>query len=221
MNVVRYRVRAVTEDGRVVFKDSYKRESVAEAVANRLEDKWHTVRIRKAVTQSKFEIEGNHEWGIRPHDPYVIATGPLSTIYVHTSVTEQLSATAGRVEEQAQMRSVDNIAWGRGFNGFSYSFGVFASGRAYEGRGFLVSEAATEPYNTTSDSICCIGNTDAFNPTKAQIESIIGIIKRGQKRRSYARSLDIRGHREVAPKACPGVRFTDANINYIQHQVNR
>ena len=218
---VRYKVRALTKDGRVVFKDEYKRESVAVNAVERLVDKGRAVHIRRVVTEDDFRIEPSSKWGIRSHSPYSYGIAPLRTIYIHTSVTTQLGALAPRLAERAQMRSVDNIAFGRGFNGFSYSFGVFPSGRAYEGRGLLVAEAATEPYNTSSDSVCCIGNTDAFNPTKAQIEGIIAVIKKGQRRGAYAHTLDVWGHRKVAAKACPGILFTDANIAYIQHQVNR
>lgn len=212
-----YHVRAV-EDGKVVLKKEFQRKTRALEVIENQIGLGRKVITRRELQKPEFTII--RDWGKRTHEAYQYAPAPLRTIYIHTSVTKQLSAGATRTAEKAQMRAVDDIAFARGFNGFSYSFGVFPSGRAYEGRGFLVVEAATEPHNYTSDSICTIGNTDAFKPTDAQIDAIVGIIKTGQRRGKYAQKLDIRGHREVAPKACPGRYFTDQMIAAVQARVN-
>jgi hypothetical protein len=217
---VRYKVRAVNKDGLVVLEEVYQRRSRALDVVEAQVEKGRRVIVRRQVEAGKFIIVPANEWGRRDHNPYEYAPKPLSTIFIHTSVTTQLGAGATMRAEKEQMRAVDNIAFGRGFNGFSYSFGVFPSGRAYEGRGFRVVEAATEPYNYTSDSICTIGNTDVFKPTEAQIDAIVGVIKEGQRQGHYAQKLDIRPHRAVAAKACPGVKFTDAMIAAIETRVN-
>jgi hypothetical protein len=219
MKIVSYEVRVI-KDGEVKIERTFKEWNKAEDLIERAAQRGRKVVVERQVKKDTFRIEPNHKWSIRPHDPWTKAAGPLETVFLHTSVTTQLKSTATADEERAQMRSVDSIAYGRGFNGFSYNFGVFPSGRAYEGRGFLVVEAATEDYNSTSDSIATIGNTDAFEPTEAQIQAIIGIIKKGQKLGFYAKKLNVREHNEVAAKACPGKFFTDAVIRKIERAVN-
>lgn len=219
MKIVSYEVRVI-KDGDVKIERTFKKWNKAQDLIERAAKNGRKVIVKRQVEKDRFRIEPNHTWGIRDHDPYVRVRGPLSTVFLHTSVTTQLGADASVAAERAQMRSVDSIAYGRGFNGFSYNFGVFPSGRAYEGRSFLVVEAATEDFNSTSDSIATIGNTDAFEPTEAQILAIIGIIKRGQKLGVYTKKLNVREHNEVAAKACPGKFFTDAVTRRIERAVN-
>lgn len=218
---VTYKVRALDAKGNVEFKHTYRYLPKAlEAVERKVEAGLAT-RIVQKVQREEFTIEPNNKWGIRPHDTWAVGASPISTIFIHTSVTQQLSALALPRQERGQMRSVDAIAHGRGYNGISYSFGVFPSGRAYEGRGFLVVEAATEGYNTSADSICTIGNTDVFSPTEAQIAGIVAIIKEGQRRGHYAKKISVRPHRAVAAKACPGAKFPDSLLDEIQRRVNK
>lgn len=215
-----YVVRALSVEGELIRKEEYRSEDRAVRFVRNQVEKDRVVRIKRLVKEGKFRIEPNGVWGIATHDSWISGPQALSTIFIHTSVTKQLEPNATVEEEREQMRSVDNIAHARGFNGISYSFGVLPSGNAYQGRGFGVVEAATEGYNTSADSICMIGNTDTFNPTEAQLESAIAIIQRGQANGWYAQTLDIRGHREVAAKACPGAKFTDEMIQHIQRTVN-
>lgn len=220
MDRITYVVRSVDRDGNVVFKEEYKEIGPALDKVRRQVERGRKAIVRREIEEAQFRIIPAEDWGRRAHTPYSYAPPKLKTIFLHTSVTKHLEASALKRTEMAEMRNVDNIAFGRGFNGFSYNFGVFASGRAYEGRGFRVVEAATDPYNFESDSICFIGNTDAFKPTDAAIDAVVAIIKLGQKRGHYAETLDIRGHREVAPKACPGRYVTDQMIAAVQARVN-
>lgn len=215
-----YVVRALSPKGELIRKEAFRREGKYLDFVRAQVEKNRKVVVRSRIEEAKFTIEDNSVWGISGHTPYEVAPGPLRTIFIHTSVTKQLEAFASVKAERAEMRNVDRIAHGRGFNGFSYNFGVLPSGRAYEGRGFRVVEAATEDYNTTADSIVTIGNTDVFDPTEAQVLAIIGVIKEGQRRGHYAKKLEVFGHRKVAAKACPGAKFRDATIRRIEVAVN-
>lgn len=218
---IEYLVRVLDDNGQVKLKKEFKDIDEAFERAEKAIDRGNKVTIKKLVEIERFSIEDSSVWGIRNHDPYSFGPKPLSTLFLHTSVTTHLDISASVAEERAQMRNVDNIAFGRGFNGFSYTHGVFQSGRVYEGRGWGVVEAATEEFNTSSDSICFIGNTDAFKPSEASIEAVIATIKDGQKKGFLVKQgLNIRGHREVAAKACPGQFVTEAIVRGIERAVN-
>lgn len=222
MAKVHYDVRVFNRKGDVVLKRTFKRKWPAlKWVAKKLDNR-RAAKITKKVQRDTFSIELAAKWGRSAHAPYSFGPKPVGTVFTHTSVTTQLAASARRWQERQEMRKLDAIARGRGFNGISYSICIFPSGRAYEGRGWGVVEAATEGHNTTSDSVCFVGNTDAFEPTQAQIAAYKAVIKKdGQPKGFLARrGLAIRPHRSVAAKACPGKYVTDAILANIERSVN-
>ena len=221
--MIRYDVRVVNKDGKLVVK---KRFVHADQAWNFAEDKLKWQRTVKVIRKNledpfKMQIIRPDQWGISDHDAWSKAPGPLDEVFFHTSVTKQLPKSATVAQEKEQMRAVDSIAHARGFNGFSYSWGILPSGRVYEGRGWLTVEAATLGFNEGSDSICFIGNTDAFKLTKEQELAALALIERGQKFGKLAAKLDLRAHNDVAPKACPGRFVTDEMIAGWQRKVNR
>lgn len=219
---VYYNVRVLNSKGEVVLKKTFRRKWKALKFVGEKLDKRRAAKITKKVERDTFAIESASTWGRSAHSPYQQGPKPVGTVFTHTSVTKQLAPSATKAQEREQMRSLDAIAKGRGFNGISYSICIFPSGRAYEGRGWGVVEAATDPYNSSSDSVCFVGNTDAFQPTKAQIESHKAIINKDGQPKGFLvkRGLSIRGHREVAPKACPGRFVTQAILDDIEKAVN-
>lgn len=218
---IRYDVRVAQKDGTVVVKRRFKHKDKAFNFAQDKMRKQRSVRVKgvRVPDQPKRRIISASEWGRSSHGPYQYASGPLKQLYLHTSVTKHLPESATIEEEKAQMRSLDAIAKGRGFNGISYSFVIFPSGRIYEGRGWLVVEAATEGYNSSSDSICFGGNTDAFKPSAAALQSAEWLINAGQNDRKLTNTVDLVGHRKVAAKACPGKYVTDTMIEAMQRRV--
>lgn len=170
----------------------------------------------------KLEVVSRKDWGARPAraNPGKV-DDPVSQVFIHTSVTAQLPKDATKQQEKDAMLVLQGIAFGRGFSDISYSFVIFPSGRVYEGRGWGVVQAATLNFNSISYSFCTGGNTDVHQETNRQVEAIIGMIDRGQKMGRIAKQVDVRGHREVAPKSCPGSRFTDAEIQAVQKTVNK
>lgn len=216
-----YNVRVV-EDGKVVLKRRFAAKDVAlRFVADKLVRR-RQVRIAR---QRVFQLETiqNTEWGLQPHEPWEKAAGPLRMAFLHTSVTTQLPVSASVEQEKEQMRLLDQIAHSRGFNGISYSWAIFPSGRCYEGRGDLVIEAATEGFNTSSDSFCFVGNGDVFALSSLQKVAVRMLIDRKQRQGHLVMTgLDVRGHREVSTqgKSCPGRMITDEDIEAVQRQVN-
>ena len=119
------------------------------------------------------------------------------------------------------MRLLDQIAHSRGFNGISYSWAVFPSGRCYEGRGWLVIEAGTEGHNTSGDSIVMVGNKSAFPMTEQQQAALPALINRAQVAGVFVKgSLNVRAHREVSQTSCPGSKISAAQIAAVQKSVN-
>lgn len=167
------------------------------------------------------KVYSRKEWGARParENPGRVAD-PVAMVFIHTSVTSQLPKTATVAQEKQAMLILQGIAFGRGFSDISYSFVIFPSGRIYEGRGWGVTQAATLGFNDISYSFCTGGNTDANQETRQQRESIIGLINAGQKHGRIDKWVNVRGHREVAAKSCPGRLFTDKDIREIQRDVN-
>lgn len=218
MSKVVYDVRVVNREGKLVTKKRFKAKDQAFNFAQDKLVHQRRVKVARKEVAEAFRITPANEWGRSAHKPYQNGPRPVSTVFVHTSVTKQLPASATVEQEKAEMRSLDAIAKARGFNGVSYSICIFPSGRAYEGRGFGVVEAATSGYNTTSDSVCFVGNTDAHKPTQAQLDSMVKVLRHGQTNGYLAKNLTCRGHREVAAKACPGRYVTTAHLRSFEAQ---
>jgi len=216
----RYVVRVV-EDGKLVRK---KRFATKDAALNFVADKLVRRRKVKIARKRVFNLETfqNTAWGLLPHDPWVSTQGPLSMLFIHHTVTRQLPVSATVEEEKSEMRLLDQIAHSRGYNGISYCWAVFPSGRCYEGRGWLIQEAATKDFNTSSDSIALVGNYSEFKMNDRQRAAIRKLVNRAQRKGVFVKSgLNVRAHREVSATACPGTKITDAEIQRIQHLVNR
>lgn len=139
-----------------------------------------------------------------PKSPHVPMGGPASGTYVHHSVTEAGGNKPS--DEQAHMRQLQQIAFGRGFQDISYSFIVFPSGRVYEGRGWGVVGAHTEGSNSTSHAICFVGNFETEEPTKAALQTAADVHRRGLNKGHIKQGGFVRGHRDApgASTACPG-----------------
>lgn len=166
------------------------------------------------------KIHSREEAKLQPPKAFSVMGNPVNTVFIHTAVTSQPSNDATFAEDAAAWRQIQAIGFGRGFDDISYSFGVAPSGRVFRGRGWRRVQAATLGYNDSSISIVTIGNTDTNKPTQKQLRSIIELIEHGQDHGHLTRRVDVRGHREVAAKACPGAKFTDATIAEIQAKVN-
>lgn len=215
---IRYDARIIDSSGKLVVKKRFKLKDAAFNWAKSRMTGSRRADLRRARTHVLTVLQ-NSAWQLHPHS-WSKAAGPLKVVFLHHSVTKQLPEGASLEEERAEMRNLDAIAHGRGFNGLSYCWVVFPSGRAWEGRGWLVIEAATEGHNTTSDSICFAGNLSAFKPTEAQIITAEKLINRGQAVGALAKVVDVRPHRSASSTSCPGSNLTDGMIEGIQRRAN-
>lgn len=214
-----YTVRVV-EDGKV--KET-KRFALKDRMANFVKRQSRAGRRVVVKTRQKFILETfqNTAWGPAPHDPWVAGPKPVAEVFIHHSVTKQLPITASTADEKEQMKLLDQIAHGRGFNGISYCWAIFPSSRAWEGRGFGIIEAGTEGHNTSGDSIVLAGNYSEFKPSDVLQKAVIALIRKGQRDGFFVKSgLKVRPHRSVSQTSCPGSKTTDAWVAEIQKAVN-
>jgi hypothetical protein len=149
------------------------------------------------------KIASRSSWGARYADGDKTLTGLAGEVFLHHSVTAQLSAKATVAEERAHMRNLESIGKNRGFPGISYNVVVFPSGRAYQGVSWNRRGTHTGGRNSTSRSICFAGNYETNQPTPAQLATAAAIFQHG-KGRWWTTSAPLRGHRDVKSTACPG-----------------
>ncbi|MEA2974224.1 MAG: peptidoglycan recognition protein [Actinomycetota bacterium] len=147
------------------------------------------------------EIITRDTWGAAPpkHTLEEIS-GPVSDVFLHHTVTD-----SGPEDQEAELaRTVQQIAFDRGFADISYSFLVFPTGHVFEGRGFGKVGAHTLGHNSTSYALSLVGNYEIEPMTDAQVESVRGMIAEGQRQGFIAADFTLRGHKQVDATACPG-----------------
>lgn len=169
--------------------------------------------LRRARKRSadRGKIYSRERWGAKPpHAGIGGVVEPTSMHFLHCTVAHEPGPKATIAEECAEMRNLQNIAFGRGFSDISYSFVVFQSGRVYEGRGWDRAGAHTEGYNSiTYATAAAIGCTGQAKVTDALLSGMASVIRQGIKNGSIKKDVTVRGHREVAPKSCPGQYIYD------------
>jgi hypothetical protein len=154
-------------------------------------------RVRKLQPKPQRRVVPRSEWGASPPKSVAPMSSTTNGLFVHHTVAGAPVTVAG---EKAEMRNLQRIAWGRGFQDISYSFIVFPSGRIYEGRGLNVAGAHTAGFNSTSYAVSAAGNYDTNRPTNEMVAAIRWL------RRDYLKlaGKPLRPHRAVYSTACPG-----------------
>jgi hypothetical protein len=155
------------------------------------------------VPQAVPSIASRASWGARYPDGDLTLSGPAVEVFVHHSVTAQLSPDASVAEEAEQMRALESVGQTRFGTGISYNVVIFPSGRAYQGVSWNRRGTHTGGRNSTSRSICLAGNYEVSEPTAAQISTAAAIFGAG-KDRWWTRDAPLAGHRDVSQTACPG-----------------
>lgn len=156
-----------------------------------------------ATPQAALSIASRASWGARYPDGDLTLTDPAIEVFVHHSVTAQLSPDASIAAEAEQMRALESVGQSRFGTGISYNVVVFPSGRAYQGVSWNRRGTHTGGRNSTSRSICLAGNYETNQPTAAQISTAAAIYREG-KQRWWTQGAPLRGHRDVSQTACPG-----------------
>jgi hypothetical protein len=156
-----------------------------------------------ATPQAALSIASRASWGARYPDGDLTLTGLAVEVFVHHSVTAQLSADASIAAEAEQMRALESVGQSRFGTGISYNVVIFPSGRAYQGVSWNRRGTHTGGRNSTSRSICFAGNYETNQPTAAQISTAAAIYREG-KGRWWTQAAPLYGHRDVSQTACPG-----------------
>lgn len=153
-------------------------------------------------------------WGPRYDDGDIPLSGPALEVFVHHTVTATLSENATQADEVAQMRSLEATGQTRFGHGISYNVLVFPSGRAYQGVSFNRRGAHTDGRNSTTRSICFVGNFEEHQPTQAALETARSIYHSG-KGSLWVEDAPLYGHRDLKATACPG-RHVYAQLPFLR-----
>jgi N-acetylmuramoyl-L-alanine amidase len=153
------------------------------------------------------------QWGARPAKAWTPMPRPVGTVFIHHSVTP-FGADGMIVVPQIQRTHMDTNGW----NDIAYQELVHDNGDVYEGRGFGVIGGATRGENSTSLSICALGNYEHVIPSAALITSIVNRIVAAVQEGRLHRTPQIKGHMDSSATACPG-RFLYERIPEITARV--
>jgi hypothetical protein len=149
------------------------------------------------------QIASRASWGARYADGDKTLSGLAVGVFIHHTVTKQLSPSASVAEEREQMRSIESIGQSRFGTGISYNVIVFPSGRAYQGASFNRRGTHTGGRNSTVRSISFAGNYETNKPTDAAIATAAAIYEEG-KGKWWGHGAPLYGHRDLSQTACPG-----------------
>ena len=142
------------------------------------------------------------EWGAK--GDYSTPLGTVNKDIWHNFFRPDVPITASVAEEMAIMRGVESFHIGKGWRRIAYNFVIFKSGRVYEGCGLNLMGAHTIGQNTVSKAVCFGWDGDAHNMTSQALNSArvirLYLISEG----AITRGSRIFGHRDFAPKSCPG-----------------
>jgi hypothetical protein len=159
------------------------------------------------------KITTREEWGAA----YGIGKpvpGPWNEVVIHTAAGavlpgdwKALAAAALTLDytERQQMRGVERYhavtrGWGRG----GYSFFIFRDGTICEMNGWLRQGVHTQGRNSSALGVCFAGHGDLQAATEAQWLAAEWLIREGIRLGHLTPSPVITGHRDYAPKSCPG-----------------
>jgi N-acetyl-anhydromuramyl-L-alanine amidase AmpD len=94
---------------------------------------------------------------------------------------------------------------GQNWAGIGYHYVILKDGTVERGRpeGYIGSHSGSAG-NSDSIGICLIGKFMVYEPTEAQIQSLVALIRDIESRFG---DLDIIGHKDVMATACPGILF--------------
>lgn len=140
------------------------------------------------------------EWGAAPPRGSYVRQPYIRYRVQHHTAEPTLSDQASVAEESARMRQMQAGHFANGWTDLAYCRVVFPSGRVYEGRPAEMVGAHTLGHNTGYRGIALDGNYEISQPTVKAIQSC---------RRTWHKdlgdgSLEIFGHYQLTPTACPG-----------------
>ena len=137
------------------------------------------------------------EWGARHDDGSGDRKLPATEAWLHHSVTKHLEQSATPAQEAAAMRDVEAIGESRYQQGISYTFGVFPSGRVYQGHSVHRVGTHTGGRNTVGIGICLIGDYSKHAPTAALIAAVADLLAHLKATGALTTGQLRGGHRDV------------------------
>ena len=133
---------------------------------------------------------------------------PVDHVFIHHGAT--LLADHTRPGETRILQAYQRYHFRKGWADIAYNFAVGTmSGHTYELRGWNNRPGATKGWNHRSYAICIIGDTTRQELSETAIEAIRELIGQGIKAGLITPNFELKGHRDVANKDCPGVRAYD------------
>jgi N-acetylmuramoyl-L-alanine amidase len=132
---------------------------------------------------------------------------PLDLIVIHHAASPNVECGVGRQHERNVVRAIErHHVQKNGWAGIGYSFLVFQSGNAYEGRGWQRVGAHTRGRNSTAYGICIVIDGTTVAPTEAALEACREIIEEGVRLGHVDPDYAVGWHALYGQTACPGVR---------------
>lgn len=151
-------------------------------------------------------IIARREWGAKHDDGFGPASLPAKEVWLHHSVTFAPNLDPPFDDDDAAVRTLENIGQQRFGRGISYSFAVTPSGRVYEGHSIGRQGAHTKGRNSIARAICLVGNYDERKPTAQQLEAVAQLLVHGKAHGWWNAAKLTGGHRDApgSSTACPG-----------------
>tara|TARA_X000000368_G_scaffold37316_2_gene27231 strand:+ start:10639 stop:11370 length:732 start_codon:yes stop_codon:yes gene_type:complete len=149
------------------------------------------------------DIIPREEWGAEPARWTTNQKRPVDHVFIHHGAT--LLKDHSQEGEAAIARAYQRYHFGKSWADIAYSFLIgLKSGRIYEARGWFNRPGATKNWNHRSYAICIIGDTTQQVISDEAVQAIHNLIKEGIKLGYILPDFNIRGHRDVKNKDCPG-----------------
>nr|AEW43446.1 peptidoglycan recognition protein [Solen grandis] len=159
-------------------------------------------RCCSSVTCASVTIVSRREWNARDATATNQLSTPVSRVFIHHTTGSTCSSKSSC---SASVRGIQNYHMdSNGWNDIGYSFLVGNDGRVYEGRGWDVSGAHTQNYNSVSYGVAFIGDFSSSLPSASARTAAQNLISCGVQSGKISSSYTLSGHRDVGTTACPG-----------------
>lgn len=144
-------------------------------------------------------------WGARHPDGFADRPIPTSENWLHHSVTIAPDLLPPFKDDDAAIRTLEEIGQREFGGGISYTVIVTPVGRTYEGHSYSRRGAHTGGHNTVAAAYCLVGNYENMHPTPQQEEAIAQGMVRARREGLSTRHTLNGGHRDTGfATACPG-----------------
>ncbi len=146
------------------------------------------------------------EWGARYADGFGDRSMPFTEFWLHHSVTQAPDLVQPFTDDDASVRTLENIGQARFGGGISYNQPVTPVGRVYVGVSPHRRGAHTKGHNSAGFAFVLVGNYTRHPPTAAQEEQIARRMCELHRAGKSTRHTLNGGHRDASGNStdCPG-----------------